>query len=121
MPWSSQFNLNRLQKFLILVLFGTLLLSLLNIFLEIRNNRLERSIEDLREQKANLRAEYLSTISMGNLSNKAGQLEMQQISHVTAKKVSAKEAAKFKKTMAKKLAEDFKFYRRHKLLVLSGY
>lgn len=117
-----QFNsLNRLQKTLVIVLVTTLVLSLLNIFFEIRNTRLEHNIEDLLEKKANLRAEYLSKISMGNLSSKAGQLEMQQVSHLSAKKVSAKEAEKFRKIMRGRVNADSKLYQSRRLLVVSGY
>lgn len=114
-------SLSKIQKILFLVLGITLILSLANIFLEIRNNRLENNIEDLIEKKANLRAKYLSQISMGKLSSKAGELEMQQISHLSAKKASTKEAKELEKLMKKKLSEEAKLFELKRRLIVSGY
>lgn len=72
-------------------LFGvTLLSSVINISYDVENHKLESSIEQLSEDKANLRASYLSETSLHKLSSRAEDMDMEQASSETIQKVSIK-------------------------------
>jgi hypothetical protein len=80
---------------LTVLLFGlTFVTSLVNICFKVNIDKLESSIEELSEDKANLRAQYLSEISLDNLNLKAGEMEMQQASNDNVHRVSSDRESK---------------------------
>lgn len=70
----------------------TFITSLINIAFRVNIGKLETNIDRLSEEKANLRAQYLSEISLGNLSIRADEMEMQQASHHNIHRVSSADA-----------------------------
>jgi hypothetical protein len=70
----------------VLLFVITFVTSLVNICFKV--------IEELSEDKANLRAQYLSEISLDNLNLKAGEMEMQQASNDNVHRVSSARESK---------------------------
>ena len=94
----------------------TFFASLINICFRVNIDKLESSIEELSEDKANLRAQYLSEISLDNLSHRADEMEMQQASNDNVHRVSTtREAKVFKALEARSIKK-----KGYKVLV-SGY
>lgn len=94
----------------------TFFASLINICFRVNIDKLESSIEELSEDKANLRAQYLSEISLDNLSHRADEMEMQQASNDNVHRVSTtREAKVFKALEARSIKK-----KSYKVLV-SGY
>jgi hypothetical protein len=79
------------------ILIITLTTNLININYEVDNYRLEKSIDQLEEEKEILRAKYLSETSMSRLDYKATALKMNEISNDNCIKLSkVVQAGKFK-------------------------
>ncbi|TWW12713.1 hypothetical protein E3A20_00520 [Planctomyces bekefii] len=78
----------------VLLFVITFVTSLVNICFKVNIDKLESSIEELSEDKANLRAQYLSEISLDNLNLKAGEMEMQQASNDNVHRVSSARESK---------------------------
>ena len=78
----------------VLLFVITFVTSLVNICFKVNIDKLESSIEELSEDKANLRAQYLSEISLDNLNLKAGEMEMQQASNDNVHRVSSTRESK---------------------------
>jgi cell division protein FtsL len=94
----------------------TFFASLINICFRVNIDKLESSIEELSEDKANLRAQYLSEISLDNLSHRADEMEMQQASNDNVHRVSTtREAKVFKALEARSIKK--KSYK----VLISGY
>ena len=90
-------NNKPLLKLFSFILLITLVTNLININYEVENYRLDRSIDQLEEEKSILRAKYLSETSMSNLDYKATALKMNEISNENCTKVSrAIQEGKFK-------------------------
>jgi cell division protein FtsL len=102
-----------LTVFLFVITFFT---SLVNICFKVNIDKLESSIEELSEDKANLRAQYLSEISLDNLSHRADELEMQQASNDNVHRVSTTREAKVFKALETRSIKK----KSYKILV-SGY
>lgn len=64
------------------------LLSFINIQFEAHNDKLEDEIDQVSEEKENLRAQYLSEIALNQLDSKASAMEMRQASPDQSHKVS---------------------------------
>lgn len=79
---------NLVIKLFCFVLIVTFVTSIININFEVANYRLDRSIENLEEEKSILRAQYLSETSMKNLDNKASALKMSELSNKNCIKLS---------------------------------
>lgn len=73
------------------VLLVTLATSLVNINYEVQNYKLHRSIDELEEEKAIMRAQYLSDTSFSRLDYKATALKMASISDKNCAKLSKAE------------------------------
>ncbi len=74
------------------ILFITcILLSIFNVQFQVVNDKLESDIDQLSEEKENLRARYLSEISLNELDRKALEMEMQQASSLGHYKLSSKQ------------------------------
>ncbi len=67
-------------------------LSIFNVQFESTRNQLEDEIDQLSEEKENLRARYLSEISLNELDRKALAMEMKHASALGHYKVSIKES-----------------------------
>jgi len=78
----------------VLLFVITFVTSLVNICFKVNIDKLESSIEELSEDKANLCAQYLSEISLDNLNLKAGEMEMQQASNDNVHRVSSARESK---------------------------
>ncbi|MEY3370361.1 MAG: hypothetical protein RLZZ361_1031 [Cyanobacteriota bacterium] len=83
-------NKKSLVIFSVFLFVLTFFISLINICFKVNIDKLESNIEELSEDKANLRAQYLSEISLDNLNLKAGEMEMQQASNDNVHRVSIK-------------------------------
>lgn len=91
--------------------------NFVNIGFRHSNNKLERSIEQLEDEKSILRANYLSEIALDKLSSKAGQMQMKHASSEESYRVSKKvEKKRLDRLMLKPKA---KF--QDKVLLVSGY
>ena len=75
-------------KLFAFILILTLVTNLVNINYEVDNYRLEKSIDQLEEDKSILRAKYLSDTSMSRLDYKAAALKMNEISNDNCIKLS---------------------------------
>lgn len=64
------------------------LLSFINIQFKASNDKLEDEIDQVSEEKENLRAQYLSEIALNELDSKASAMEMKQASPDQSHKVS---------------------------------
>ena len=69
-----------------------ILLSVFNVQFRVINDKLESDIDQLSEEKENLRARYLSEISLNELDRKALSMEMQQASTLGHYKLSSKQS-----------------------------
>ncbi len=110
------------QKALLIItvsLFAaTLLSSFVNIAFDVGNHKLESSIEQISEDKANLRAKYLSETALDKLSSRAEDMEMQQASSQNIETVSIK----YEKIKRQKLITQAKIETTRKpRFVLTGY
>ncbi len=86
------------KKILLIGLASTLfaacvLLSIFNVQFQVVNDQLESDIDQLSEEKENLRARYLSEISLNELDRKALEMEMQQASSLGHYKLSSKQSS----------------------------
>ncbi len=90
MPQLSQNKLILIGLAAILFL-ACILLSIFNVQFQVVNDKLESDIDQLSEEKENLRARYLSEISLNELDRKALEMEMQQASALGHYKLSSKQ------------------------------
>ena len=75
------------------VLFAAcIVLSIFNVQFQVSNDKLTGDIDQLSEEKENLRARYLSEISLNELDRKALEMEMQQASSLGHYKLSSKQS-----------------------------
>lgn len=106
--------------FIVFIVLGVVAFfaNVININYKVKNSKLETKIEQLEDEKANLRARYLSEIALDKLNSRAGQLDMRHVSQQGAHKVSKK----IEKLRVKKLKKQIKQVTSNKpLLVVSGY
>ncbi len=74
------------------ILFAAcVLLSIFNVQFRVINDQLESDIDQLSEEKENLRARYLSEIALNELDRRALEMEMKQASSLGHYKLSAKQ------------------------------
>ncbi len=85
-------KLSKNQIFIILVaavLFAVAsILSLINIFFDASNRKLIQSIDENKETNENLRAEYLSAISLIKLDSHATAMHMEHATHQASTSIS---------------------------------
>ena len=79
---------NPLLKLFVVLLFLTLVISLVNINFEVKNFKLSQNINNLEEENSILRAKYLSDTSISKLDYKAEALQMSEVSSENCTKLS---------------------------------
>lgn len=90
--------------FIALLLFGLCFaFSSTGIFFEVSNSKLEADIDQLSEEKENLRARYLSRIALAKLDRQASRLKMQHADASTSYTVSKSQSKKTKQTLEQNL------------------
>lgn len=90
-------------------------LSASDIHFEVSNSQLEADIDQYSEEKENLRAKYLSGISLNKLDQEASRLKMQQASSALSYSVSKKKSTKERKALKKPTNKQ------RSTLLVSGY
>lgn len=75
--------------------------SIINIGFKVSNSKLEDAIEILSDEKANLRAKYLSEIALGKLDSKADEMEMKYASNQECLTISSEQKINQQKTCKK--------------------
>lgn len=93
------YNKDRKNQIIIvsIVLFAIVIITnTINVIFKISNSKYEDSIEVLEDQKSNLRANYLSEISLDKLGSKAGEMEMKYVSSKQCYTISGQSKSKSK-------------------------
>lgn len=107
------------KKIIIILVSGLFIsafvLSASDIHFEVNNNKLEANIDQYSEDKENLRATYLSRISLHKLGETAVGLKMQHAGTAVSYSVSKKESIKQRKSLEKLIHRD------ESVFLVSGY
>lgn len=107
------------RELLITIVLGFFVLAFVlsssGIYFEVDNSKLEAQIDQYSEDKENLRAKYLSKISLHKLDRTAGKLNMQQASSALSYSVSEKQSAREYKLLKKQTP------RTESVVLVSGY
>lgn len=82
------------------------------------NNKLEKNIEQLEDEKSILRANYLSEIALDKLNTKADQMQMKHATSLESLKVSKKIE---KQRLARIMPRSIKNIASEPRLLVSGY
>ncbi|MCE2928027.1 MAG: hypothetical protein LW817_00165 [Candidatus Caenarcaniphilales bacterium] len=73
-----------------LVFVMAFVLGFVNIHFNVANQKLSREIEELEDEKAILRSQYLSEVSLLKLQSRADEMQMKRASTTECHKVSSK-------------------------------